>query len=183
MPADTALLPICLPTELNFFEPVQFKFTMPWMGAQVSIGSQVHPLWTLQGSTELSGDGGFRSCFFQGGGAKPERNPEPVETRLQLKVGEAEKLGGLAETDLFGQVGSQGSDIRILRLLRLLDRTLGERVEEPEIQGIQEHGLLLPGTFDDHYLSVPDTIDDFLGMLGKAGLRDDRASHRSPRCR
>ena len=96
-------------------------------------------------------------------------NPEPVKPRLQFQTVQAQKLGGLPEADLAGQIRSQSLGIGIFRFLRALmvtHRALRESLEEPEVQRVQKHDLLLTGPFHDRHLSALNAVYDLLGVLG-----------------
>ncbi|HKI05502.1 MAG TPA: hypothetical protein VKK31_26205 [Thermoanaerobaculia bacterium] len=90
-----------------------------------------------------------------------------MEASLQLEAGEVEKLGGLAQADLVGEIGPQSPGVLIFSLplaVILLDCTLGERLKKAEIHGIQQNDLLFTRSLDDGDLPVSDPVDDLLSL-------------------
>jgi hypothetical protein len=104
-----------------------------------------------------------------------------MEPFLQIEAIDIQELRGLPQADFFGQVTSQGFNIRILcftSAFLLIDRALGERPKETEVQAIQKHDLALPRTLYDRQFSMLHAIDDLLGLLGQVGLGNCRSGHR-----
>jgi hypothetical protein len=129
---------------------------------------------------ELHGDGDLGPCFFQGGWPEAQRNTEPQEAVLQLEAGETQKISRLAQAHLVGEIGLKGRGVRIALwpfMLQLDNGALGERLEEPEVQGIEKHGLVSSGLFDESHLTLLHAIDHFLGVCRKVSLGDRGSRH------
>jgi len=99
---------------------------------------------------------------------------------LQLEAGETQEISRLAETDLVGEIGLKGRGVRIALwpfMLHLDNGALGERLEEPEVQGIKKHGLVSSGLFDESHLTLLHAIDHLLGVCRKISLGDRGSCH------
>jgi len=109
----------------------------------------------VQHSVELQSDGDFGPCLLQGGWAEAQRNTEPQKAVVQLEPGDTQEIGGLAQADLIGKISLQSRGVRIamrLFMLHLDDGAPGERLKEPEVEGIKKHGLVSSGLFDERHL-------------------------------
>ncbi len=108
-------------------------------------------------SIDLQGCGNLGLCFFESGRSEAQENSEAEEAILQLEPRKTEQVGRLPQADLIRQIGLQGLDVGIARTPSLLlsDRTLSERLKEPEIHRIQKDGLLLPWTLGLRGRSLP----------------------------
>jgi hypothetical protein len=115
-----------------------------------------------------TGGGDFGLRILDRSGASAARNPEALEAFLQLEPGEVKELGSLPEVDplieivpehlgfeeISGSVGATAGG------------AMGESLEEPVVESVQEDDSLLSSARDDGELSLLDPVQDLPGPLG-----------------
>lgn len=99
---------------------------------------------------------------------------------MQLEAGEPQEISRLAKADLVGKIGLKGRGVRVALwpfMLHLENGALGERLEEPEVQGIKKHGLVSTGFLDEDHLALLHAIDHLMGVCREISLGDRGSRH------